>query len=169
MWRPRLTRWKKPRYNRGTRRMDYLAFRFLPVLFADQQAARNVIRAMHNRQAGIDTHGLTTALLVFCLFFVSVWAVARVFIKPEGASNLSSPKALFRELCRAHQLSRREWWLLTRLAGHHQLANPSRLFLEPQWLDPAVCGETWKGHSPHLRELQLRLFAGLTTPAQAGR
>jgi hypothetical protein len=144
--------------------MDHLAFRFLPVLFADHQSARNVMRAMHGRQAGIDTQGLTTTLLVFCLFFVCVWAVARVFIKPEGAGSLSNPKVLFRELCRAHELSRREWWFLTRLASHHQLINPSRLFLEPQWLDPAVCGESWRGHAARLRELRLRIFAGIASP-----
>ncbi|MGH7139569.1 MAG: hypothetical protein ACREHD_27805, partial [Pirellulales bacterium] len=110
------------------------------MLFADQQAIRNVMRGMHGRQGGFDSGGLTTALLIFCLFFVSVWGVARVFIKPEGGGTQNSSWSLLRELCRAHRLARADWWLLARLARHHRLSEPAMLFLEPRWLDPAVCG-----------------------------
>lgn len=144
--------------------MDNLTLRLLPALFADQHAMRNVMRGMHGRQAGIDTGGLATALMIFCLFFVCAWGFARVFIKPENGSIPSSPQALFRELCRAHGLSRGNWWLLWRLARYHRLGDPALLFLEPRWLEPAVCGEAWKGHEPRLRELRLMLFAGLASP-----
>lgn len=141
--------------------MDNLTIHLLPALFADQQAIRNVMRGMQGRQTGVDTSGLATALLIFCLFFVCVWGFARVFIKSENGKIQSSPQALFRELCRAHKLTRSDWWFLLRLARHHHLDNPVFLFLEPQRLDPATCGEAWKNHAPRLFELQRKLFAGL--------
>ena len=149
--------------------MRLLAFDWLPILLGDQHAIRNVMRGMHNRQAGIDTSGLTTALLIFCLFFVSVWGIARVFIKPERGFNQNNAKGLFRELCLAHRLNRSDWWLLSRLAHYHRLNDPAMLFLEPRWLDADLCGSTWQRQNTRLRELQLTLFAGLASPCTGER
>lgn len=135
----------------------------MAVLFADQQAIRNVMRGMHNRQGGFDGSGLTTALLVFCLFFVTVWGVARMFGSSDGQSITNSRRALFNELCRAHRLSRRDWWLLTRLARHHGLSDPTLIFLEPSWLDSARRLAAWQRHAPRLHDLQRTLFAGLAS------
>ncbi|HEV3343569.1 MAG TPA: hypothetical protein VG125_24570 [Pirellulales bacterium] len=135
-----------------------------PKLFADQHAIRNVMRGMHHRQAEFDTSGLATALLFFCLFFVSVWGISRLFLKPAIGETKNDPLRLFAELCRAHQLGFRDWWFLRRLAHYHRLANPALLFLQPHHLDPALCGEVWKAQAPRLRELQLKLFAGLASP-----
>ncbi|HVA46505.1 MAG TPA: hypothetical protein VNH11_09035 [Pirellulales bacterium] len=144
--------------------MDNLVGRLYPVLFADQHAIRNVMRGMHHRQTDFDTSGLATALMIFCLFFVSVWGVARVFVKSESQSNNNSSQALFRELCRAHRLSWLDWWFLLRLARHHHLSEPALLFLEPQRFDPAACGDRWRSAAPRLRDLQLELFADLASP-----
>ncbi|MGH7134310.1 MAG: hypothetical protein ACREHD_01135 [Pirellulales bacterium] len=133
------------------------------VLFADQHAIRNVMRGMHNRQEGFDSSGLTT-LLVFCLFFVTVWGVARMFGSGDGRSSTNSTRALFNELCRAHRVSLRDWWLLMRLARHHRLTDPTLLFLESTWLDPARCPAAWQRHASRLRELRGTLFAGLASP-----
>jgi hypothetical protein len=149
--------------------MDNFMLGWLPTLFADQQAIRNVIRGVHHRQAEIDTNGLASALLFFCLFFVTVWGIARLFLKPDHGGVKNSFTALFRELCRAHQLELEDWWFLFRLARYHRLANPALLFVQPHYLDPAVCGEAWHGQKRRLRELQLKLFAGLASPYPAER
>lgn len=137
---------------------------YLPALLADQQSIRNVVRGLQHRQDQFDSSGLTTALLIFCVFFVSVWGVARVFVRPDGQSAQKSSRSLLSELCRAHRLTRREWWFLTRLAHHHRLADPVLVFLDPHWLDPASCGPAWQQHAARLRGLQLALFAGLASP-----
>ncbi|HET6883652.1 MAG TPA: hypothetical protein VFI31_26095 [Pirellulales bacterium] len=133
----------------------------LPLLFADQQAIRNVMRGMHGRQESFDANGLATALLVFCLFFVSVWGLARLFMKPQAGPNESNPRALFRDLCRLHGLARRDEHLLLRVARHHGLTDPTLLFLDQRLLLPALCGQAGHGHASRLRELQLALFTGL--------
>lgn len=136
----------------------------LPALLADQQSIRNVVRGLQHRQEQFDSSGLTTALLIFCVFFVSVWGVARVFVRPEGQAAQKSSRALLGELCRAHGLRRGDWWFLTRLAHHHRLADPALVFLDPRWLDPASCGPVWQRHARRLRDLQLSLFTGLASP-----
>lgn len=149
--------------------MDNFMPGWLPTLFADQHAIRNVIRGMHHRQAEIDTNGLASALLFFCLFFVTVWGIARLFLKPDYGGVKSNFSTLFRELCKAHQLPLVDWWFLLRLARYHRLVNPALLFVQPHYLDPAVCGEAWHAHKRRLRELQLKLFAGLASPYPAER
>ncbi|HWB08139.1 MAG TPA: hypothetical protein VG826_02755 [Pirellulales bacterium] len=136
----------------------------LPAIFADQHAIRNVMRGMHHHQEEFDTSGLATALLFFCLFFVSVWGIARVFLRSAGGETTNDSSRLLSELCRVHQLTFSDWWFLRRLAHYHRLTNPALLFLQPHHFDPAVCGEAWKGQTARLRELQLRLFAGLASP-----
>lgn len=143
--------------------LDHLCF---PALLAEQQSLRNVMRGLQNRQEAFDSNGLTTALLTFCLFFVAVWGVARVFVRPEGQSAQASSRALFGALCRAHRLTRLDWWFLTRLAHHHRLADPAAVFLDPHWLDPAACPE-WRQHAARLRSLQHALFSGLASPVPA--
>jgi hypothetical protein len=141
--------------------LDGLPF---PVLLADGQAIRNVMRGLQHRQQEFDSSGLTTALLIFCLFFVAVWGVARLFVRSEGEAAQNSSRALLAELCRAHRLTRRDTWFLGRLARHHRLPEPAVLFLDPRWLDPAQCGPAWRQHAARLRDLQRTLFAGLASP-----
>lgn len=135
----------------------------LPALLADQQALRNLARGTQHGQQQFDGSGLTTALLFFCVFFVAVWGVARLFVRPEGQLARKSSGELLSEICRAHRLTRGDWWLLTRLARHHRLTDSALLFLDPRWLDPASCGPAWRKHSARLHALRLLLFAGLAT------
>lgn len=138
-----------------------------PLLFADQQAIRNVMRGLHHKQNEFDGSGLATALMIFCLFFVCVWGVARIFVKPENRPADKGPRALFHELCRSHGLTWRDWWLLRRLARQHVLSEPAALFLDPRPFDAAIANGGWQKTAPRLRELRLKLFAGLPLPPLA--
>lgn len=131
------------------------------ILFADQQAIRNVMRGLHHRQNEFDGNGLATALMIFCLFFVCVWGVARMFVKSENGPASKGPQALFRELCRAHGLTLRDWWLLRRLARQHLLHEPAALFLDPRPFEAAISDDAWRKTAPRLRELRGKLFWGL--------
>ncbi|HEX7450607.1 MAG TPA: hypothetical protein VF306_23805 [Pirellulales bacterium] len=141
----------------------------LLALLADQHAIRNIARGMQSRQAQVDVGGLTSALLIFCLFFVSVWGVSRLVGRKERAVSCLDPRALFRELCRTHQLSRSDRQLLRHLALEYKLAQPSLLFVEPDRFDVAELGEAWQKHRQRLDELRCRLFAGLEQRADSNR
>lgn len=134
---------------------------FLPPLLADQHAIRNIARGMQSRQAQVDVGDLTTALLIFCLFFVSVWGISRLVSRKERAASCLDPRALFRALCRAHQLRRSECQLLRQLAHAHALNQPALLFVEPDRFDAAELGEAWHKQRERLAELRSRLFVGL--------
>ena len=133
----------------------------LEPLLADQHAIRNIARGMQSRQAQVDVGDLTSALLIFCLFFVSVWGVSRLVGRKERAVSCLDPRALFRALCRAHQLGRSDRQLLKQLALRHELAQPAMLFVQPDRFDVAELGEAWQKHRQRLAELRCRLFAGL--------
>lgn len=133
----------------------------LQPLLADQHAIRNIARGMQSRQAQVDVGDLTTALLIFCLFFVSVWGLSRLVSRKERAASCLDPRALFRALCGAHQLSRSDRQLLRQLAHAHALNQPALLFVEPERFDTAELGEAWQKQRERLAELRSRLFAGL--------
>ncbi|HEX5444199.1 MAG TPA: hypothetical protein VFW87_10240 [Pirellulales bacterium] len=141
----------------------------LLALLADQHAIRNIARGMQSRQAQVDVGDLTSALLIFCLFFVSVWGISRLVARKERAVSCLDPRALFRALCRAHQLNRPDRQLLKQLALEHRLAQPSLLFIEPDCFDVEELGEAWQKHRQRLTELRTRLFAGLGQRADSKR
>src|SRR5688500_7467423 len=73
----------------------------------------------------VSVGAVTVAIAVAVL-----WAGTRLFSSREQRI-VNSPPRLFRELCRAHRLSRRQVKLLQLLASLHGLDQPARLFLEP--------------------------------------
>jgi hypothetical protein len=70
----------------------------------------------------------------------------------------NSHPGLFSSLCRLHQLDRNARRLLRQVAQHHRLAQPGRLFIEPQWLDPLRLGPSLRARSPEIIALRGRLF-----------
>lgn len=133
----------------------------LSPLLADQHAIRNIARGMQSHQSHVDVGDLTKALLFFCLFFVSVWGVARLVPGKERAAVCLNPGALFRALCRAHQLGRFDRSLLKQLARAHQLEQPALLFVEPARFDTEALGEAFRRQRDRIAGLRARLFAEL--------
>jgi len=70
----------------------------------------------------------------------------------------NSHSSLFNALCRVHGLDRHARGLLKQVVRHHNLAQPARLFTEPEWLDLAKLGR-FTGQKDKLRELGKRLFS----------
>lgn len=65
---------------------------------------------------------------------------------------------LFCSLCRLHRLERGSRRLLRQVAQHYRLAQPGRLFTEPQWLDPARLTGALRSRSAEVESLARRLF-----------
>ena len=70
-----------------------------------------------------------------------------------------SPWRLFRDLCAAHRLTRRQRQLLRRLAQAQQLAQPAVLFLDPRAWDIARLGSVDGWTRQELEALQRQLLA----------
>lgn len=73
--------------------------------------------------------------------------------------RVESQWGLFHGLCRAHGLGRGSRLLLRRIAQHHRLRQPARIFTEPDWLDPASgLASKFGGRLGEIGELRTRLF-----------
>jgi hypothetical protein len=105
--------------------------------------------------------GLLSGALGIVLVF---WVLSRLVGGQDRRATCNSPGKLFVSLCRAHQLTFKDAWLLWRLARWQQLDDPARLFLEPEHFDPSGFGPRLTAHAQRLQSLRDRLFADLAQP-----
>jgi hypothetical protein len=115
------------------------------------------------RQEGdpVDMRAVLVGLLIAAGFVVALWLLARLVERQSGGRRSNSPLGLFLSLCRAHKLRWPDRWLLWRVARHHRLADPARVFLEPERLATAGLGPRLRRYAGRLEGLRARLFAGL--------
>ena len=87
----------------------------------------------------------------------SAWALSRLVNRLIHRWHNSHP-GLFCGLCRLHRLDRNSRRLLKQVTQFHRLAQPGRIFTEPQWLDPDRLGAAWRVRASELHALRARLF-----------
>jgi hypothetical protein len=85
----------------------------------------------------------------------------RFFRNRRNRASYTSPKELFRELCRVHQFDRSSRRLLKRLAAERGLASPAFLFVEPECFNLATLPASWEDQSEHVELIHRRLFEAL--------
>ena len=136
------------------------------VIFANQPPAESAGRATgwwemgsRFREGGttLDPAHLLILLAVVIAISILLWFLSRVFQR-ESNESLQNPRRLFRELCRAHQLTYSESWLLWRLAQAKHLTQPALVFIDQRHLDGALLPSDWQDAKPRLAELRERLF-----------
>ena len=137
-------------------------------LLADQDRMQDLFRAfrMYKAQDGVDdfVHMLLVvagilALLLILSYIINYWQRRRGYDSPLG---------LFLSLCRAHNLKWKERWLLWRLARLESIADPARLFLEPQWFVSSHLPEAFQQQASQLKSIRDRLFADLADNPKLG-
>lgn len=69
-------------------------------------------------------------LLGICLLTCAVAGIIVVIVKLRAQQRLCDPHRLFRELCRAHQVTWRQRRLLKSFAKTRKLSDPNQLFLD---------------------------------------
>lgn len=95
-------------------------------------------------------------LLVAALYLLQRYQQRRAF------SN--EPRHLFQDLCRLHDLSRKERRLLSRLATACKLPIPAALFVSPQYFEPEAMPQELAAHEVAIRKIATKLFVGLAEP-----
>jgi hypothetical protein len=131
------------------------------ILLARQSPLENFAREFQGRQTRLESGYLLTGLLILLSILLAIWLLSRLLERFDGRRPVDSSTMLFLSLCKAHRLRWPEWWLLFRVAGEQKLNDPARLFLEPEWLDPANLPAGLRPRSARLEGLRRRLFAGL--------
>jgi hypothetical protein len=70
----------------------------------------------------------------------------------------NSHYALFRGLCRQHELDSNSKRLLRDIAQHYDIDKPVRLFIESSWLDQARSKNAFPADAELIGELRVKLF-----------
>jgi hypothetical protein len=91
----------------------------------------------------------------------AIWIGTRVAHQRKHNSHAT----LFAGLCRVHGLDRNARRLLRQVVATHNVAQPSRVFTEPQWLDPANARGPLQSQIQELKALRSHLF---TEPKKSG-
>lgn len=76
------------------------------------------------------------------------------------------PNGLFVGLCRRHRLRWSDCWLLWHVAQYYRMADPARIFVEPEHFEPAGLPPRLVGRAARLAELRDRLFYVPSPPAK---
>lgn len=127
---------------------------------ADFDVVRNMGNRFHGKQAQLDTRDLFMLLGILTAVCMIAWLLHRFAERQEKRRRYNSPNGLFRELCKAHALTRRERRMLRRLAKPLKLDQPARIFLERQRFDAESLNPSLRAHAADYARLAERLFAG---------
>ena len=129
------------------------------ILLAQNSPLEGLAREFKGRQTRLESGYLTTGLVILACLLAGLWVLSRILERRDGTRPVNSPLALFFSLCKAHELSWSQWWLLWRVARHQGLHDPARLFLEPDLLDPLKAGPIMRFRADELKSLAEDLFA----------
>ncbi len=104
---------------------------------------------------------------VLILIVVGAWLLSRYLSYRDGR-GYHSPKALFRELCRAHGLDGTSRRLLWKLAQSQQLSQPAQIFLEPDCFDIEKVNGKLREQFDQLRAVHRTIFGPETAEQNDG-
>ena len=129
------------------------------LVWADTNRFRSMGSGFREKKDQPMSYDFLVGILVLLSIVVFVWILSRFLSRQERMRRHFSPKALFQALCTEHELEPGQRRLLKRLARYHGLAQPARIFLEPERFDPTSLGVGFSEMKDELIELRERLFA----------
>jgi len=97
-------------------------------------------------------------MLVVVGGFCALGLLSRLLNRRGKRRLYNSPRALFRALCRRHELDASSRRLLRNLAAHHRLSMPAQIFLLPDCFLPEGLSPALQAHAAQLAVLRQQLF-----------
>ena len=113
---------------------------------------------LRGRRAKVDASDMLTLATVIVCAAVGIWLLSRWMSRNDTTRTYNSPRALFRDLSKAHGLDFSSRRLLMRLSRWQRLAQPARLFLEPDRFLAANVGPFLSSQQPRLDAIRDRVF-----------
>lgn len=113
--------------------------------------------------ASLDSSDIFVGIVILVLAVVGIAVLQRLVARQDSSRRYNSPRALFGELCKAHELDRKERAFLKRVAAYQRLKQPALIFVEPDRLKPARLSRQQRTQLPLAKSLYKRLFADLLT------
>ncbi len=135
----------------------------LPIPFVNPSAIVALAGNIFRSAPLLARRGESEEMIFWLVVFVVVIGVVcgAIFLATHYVNRrrYNSHSSLFYALCGVHDLDRSDRAMLKQVVRHHDLAQPARVFTEPQWLNPAALGEPFASKSEQLLALQKQLFA----------
>ena len=131
------------------------------LLFAQEDRLEYLTRGFRQRPKEVDVGNVMIVVGVVIGFIIVLWILSRLMDRRQQRGPSNSRLGLFLSLCNAHGLHWSQKWLLWRVARHHRLRDPARVFLEPERFDGAKLGRAFTSRADKLKTIGQRLFSGL--------
>jgi hypothetical protein len=128
------------------------------ILWAEFDVLESLSRGFRPENKPLSVGHLLMVGLCVAAVTVVVWALSRYFGQFDPRRRISSPRALFAQLCHAHSLAWPERQLLRRLAREQKLGMPAMLFIEPECFEPSRWSPAMRARRRDLDQIRRRLF-----------
>ncbi len=123
--------------------------------------------SFHGEEARFSASDAVALLLFVLALAVGFWMLSRVLAKQDRRRPYNSPRKLFRELARAHRLTRGQRGLLAELASSRGIEPAARIFVEPLAFNASELSGRLQRRADEIGELQRQLFAETAAEPQA--
>lgn len=141
--------------------------RFAAVLLGEQHdVLRSLARGFQGKENELTPATVLSVLAVATGLLLAIWLLSRWATRKERSGSYYSQSGLFRALCHAHRLDRRQRRLLRRLARGRKMPQPAALFLRPDCFIPATLTSELQREGDAVAALGKALF-GETWASQA--
>ncbi len=134
-------------------------------LWAESEVFRGMGSAFRGRRAVLTRSDALVWVGIVLAVVVAFVVLSRLMMRQERRRRYHSPRALFKQLCKAHNIQRAERSLLLKLAQFRQVELPTQLFFESQHFDPQTLDNRFHDDLPRLAELRTTLFGEAQEPA----
>jgi len=138
-------------------------------LWAERSMLRDMGSGFREKREHFDATDLLFWFLLVIGIFVALAVLARILGRHDKHRLYNSPRALFRSLCRAHELDGAARRLLRQIARSQGLAPPARVFLEPACFEATRTSPELQHRQADINRLAKQLFAAPNTPAAGGK
>jgi hypothetical protein len=128
------------------------------IVLADSARWESMGSGFRGRSARLDRDDLITGVLLLVGVCVAIAVLKKLLDRHERRRGYNSPRALFRALCKAHELDGASRRLLRQMASCQGLQHRSRLFLEPDRFDVGRLGPPLQARGEEVMALRDRLF-----------
>lgn len=149
--------------------MNCAAGIFHLLLLAEVDRLQSMGKRFRGRSAEFHFDDFLTGMLLIGALGLGVFILARLRSSQEKWRASNHPWALFRELCKAHQLDRSSCRLLRELARWQALDHPARLFLEPERYELRALSPQLVEQAEALHALRDRLIGPLASNTESTR
>lgn len=140
----------------------------LQVLFVSTDFSHRLLVAA-TPSDGASTMQIVVSLGIAAAVIAAVCAALAFYSRWSHKQKHDSHSGLFCELCKTHELDRKQSSLLKQVAKLFRMTQPAQLFSQPKWLSSGQLGTKMPGREDDLKALRDILFGKRPRKAAAVR